>query len=77
MAERQFLYVFLGATYCKARMKRVVSQTVMIATGVRADGWRAGFAVGSRDELSGWRSCARQAPAGYEWGATRPIARGL
>ena len=37
--ERRFPYVFLDATYCKARVDgRVVSQAVVIATGVSADG---------------------------------------
>ena len=41
LAEQAFPYVFLDATYCKARVnRRVVSQAVVIATGVRADGWR-------------------------------------
>ena len=39
--------MFLDATYCKARVdRRVVSQAVVIATGVAADGHREvlGFA---------------------------------
>lgn len=36
-----FPYMFLDATYCKARLGgRVVSQAVVIATGVSADGRR-------------------------------------
>ena len=36
-----FPYVFLDATYCKARVGgRVVSRAVVIATGVSADGRR-------------------------------------
>ena len=49
LANHPFPYVFLDATYCKARVNhQVVSQAVVIATGVRADGWRdaLGFAVG-------------------------------
>jgi transposase-like protein len=39
LAEQAFPYVFLDATYCKARVnRRVVSQAVVIATGVAADG---------------------------------------
>jgi transposase-like protein len=35
LAEQAFPYVFLDATYCKARVnRRVVSQAVVIATGV-------------------------------------------
>src|SRR3712207_8475152 len=38
LAEQAFPYVFLDATYCKARVnRRVVSQAVVIATGVAAD----------------------------------------
>ena len=40
---------YCDATYCKARVNhRVMSQAVVIATGVPADGWREvlGFAVG-------------------------------
>jgi hypothetical protein len=39
LAEVAYPYVFLDATYCKARVnRRVVSQAVVIATGVTADG---------------------------------------
>jgi transposase-like protein len=39
--EVAFPYVFLDATYCKARInQRVVSQAVVIATGVAADARR-------------------------------------
>jgi putative transposase len=40
LAEQPFPYVFLDATYCARVDRRVVSQAVVIATGVRADGWR-------------------------------------
>jgi hypothetical protein len=41
LTEQRFPYVFLDATYCKARVNhRVVSQAVVIATGVAADGRR-------------------------------------
>src|SRR5918996_1659656 len=41
LADQAFPYVFLDATYCKARVdRRVVSQAVVIATGVAADGHR-------------------------------------
>jgi len=67
LAEHAFPYVFLDATYCTARVnRRMVSQAVVIATGVRADGWREvlGFAVGAsavgtvRTACSGPRSSA-------------------
>ncbi len=39
--EQAFPYVFLDATYCKARVnRRVVSQALVVATGVAADGRR-------------------------------------
>src|SRR3712207_5821724 len=49
LADTAYPYVFLDATYCKARVdRRVVAQAVVIATGVAADGHREvlGFAVG-------------------------------
>jgi len=40
LAGQAFRYLFLDATYCKARVDhRVVSQAVVVATGVAADGW--------------------------------------
>ena len=50
LSEQAFPYVFLDATYCKARVNhRVVSQAVVIATGVAADGRRSRSVPG--DEL--------------------------
>jgi putative transposase len=41
LTETSYPYVFLDATYCKARVNhRVVSQAVVIATGVTGDGRR-------------------------------------
>jgi putative transposase len=41
LTSQAFPYVFLDATYCKARVDhRVVSQAVVIAAGVAADGRR-------------------------------------
>jgi putative transposase len=51
-------YVFLDATYCKARIRgRVVSQAVVIATGVTADGHRQvlGCNVGDAETLDFWK----------------------
>jgi putative transposase len=62
LAEQPFPYVFLDATYCKARVdRRVVSQAVVIATGVRADGWREvlGFAVGDSEDGAFWTQFLR------------------
>jgi putative transposase len=66
LTEQQFPYVFLDATYCKARVeRRVVSQAVVIATGVRADGWREvlGFAVGDSEDGAFWTSFLRSLKA--------------
>ncbi len=49
LSDQAFPYVFLDATYCKAHVNHsVVSQAVVIATGVAADGHREvlGFEVG-------------------------------
>ena len=66
LAEQSFPYVFLDATYCKARVDhRVVSQAVVIATGVRADGWREvlGFAVGDSEDGAFWTAFLRSLKA--------------
>ena len=66
LAEQRFPYVFLDATYCKARVNhRVVSQAVVIATGVRADGWREvlGFAVGDSEDGAFWTAFLRSLKA--------------
>jgi putative transposase len=62
LGEQSFPYVFLDATYCKARInKRVVSQAVVIATGVSADGRREvlGCAVGDSETQSFWTEFLR------------------
>jgi len=58
----EFPYVFLDATYCKARVGgRVVSQAVVIATGVSADGRREvlGSAVGDSETQVFWADFLR------------------
>jgi putative transposase len=55
-------YVFLDATYCKARVGgRVVSRAVVIATGVAADGRREvlGCAVGDSESEEFWTEFLR------------------
>ena len=62
LAEQRFPYVFLDATYCKARVNhRVVSQAVVIATGVAADGRREvlGFDVGDSEDGAFWTAFLR------------------
>ncbi len=62
LTEQAFPYVFLDATYCKARVnRRVVSQAVVIATGVAADGRREvlGCAVGDSESGVFWTDFLR------------------
>ena len=62
LGDQQFPYVFADATYCKARVNgRVVSQAVVIATGVRADGHREvlGCAVGDSETEAFWTEFLR------------------
>jgi putative transposase len=57
-----FPYVFLDATYCKVRInQRVVSQAVVIATGVSADGRREvlGCATGDSETEAFWTEFLR------------------
>src|SRR5215203_4751553 len=66
LAEVAYPYVFLDATYCRARVnRRVVSQAVVIATGVTADGWREvlGFAVGDSEDGAFWTAFLRSLKA--------------
>jgi putative transposase len=66
LADQAFPYVFLDATYCKARVnRRVVSQAVVIATGVAADGRREvlGFAVGDSEDGAFWTGFLRSLKA--------------
>jgi putative transposase len=60
--EQAFPYLFLDATYCKVRVgERVVSQAVVIATGVSADGRREvlGCQVGDSETESFWTGFLR------------------
>ncbi|GAA4927605.1 hypothetical protein HD597_000631 [Nonomuraea thailandensis] len=62
LAGQTFPYLFLDATYCKARVnRRVVSQAVIVATGVSADGRREvlGFAVGDSEDGAFWTAFLR------------------
>jgi putative transposase len=66
LADQPFPYVFLDATYCKARVNhRVVSQAVVIATGVAADGRREvlGFSVGDSEDGAFWTAFLRSLKA--------------
>ncbi|SHN52754.1 Transposase (or an inactivated derivative) [Geodermatophilus obscurus] len=62
LGEQAFPYVFLDATYCKARVnRRVVSRAVVIATGVAADGRREvlGVDVGDSENEVFWTEFLR------------------
>ena len=62
LSDQPFRYVFLDATYCKARVDhRVVSQAVVVATGVAADGRREvlGFDVGDSEDGAFWTAFLR------------------
>src|SRR3954465_5134292 len=62
LAEQPFRYVFHDATYGKARVEhRVVSQAVVVATGVAADGRREvlGFDVGDSEDGAFWTAFLR------------------
>ena len=73
LSGTEFPYVFLDATYCKARIgggkggkgSRVASQAVVIATGVSGDGRREvlGFAVGDSEDGAFWTAFLRSLKA--------------
>src|ERR671935_822715 len=66
LAGQSFPYVFVDATYCKARVnRRVVSQAVVVATGVCGDGRREvlGFAVGDSEDGAFWTAFLRSLKA--------------
>ncbi|OUZ06769.1 IS256 family transposase [Aeromicrobium sp. PE09-221] len=59
-------YVFVDATYCKARVgRRVVSQAIVVAVGVAADGRREvlGFDVGDTESEPFWTDFFRSLKA--------------
>jgi putative transposase len=66
LAHAAFPYVFLDATYLKARVDgRVVSRAVVIATGVTADGGREvlGLDVGDSEDGAFWTAFLRSLKA--------------
>src|SRR5690349_7394935 len=66
LADTSYPYVFLDATYCKARVDRqVVSQAVVVAIGVRADGHREvlGVDVGDSEYGAFWTGFLRSLKA--------------
>ena len=66
LADTTYPYVFLDATYCKARVgRRVVSQAVVVAVGVAQDGRREvlGFEVGDTESQPFWTTFLRSLKA--------------
>jgi len=66
LGATSFPYVFLDATYCKARVDhQVVSQAVVVAIGVRADGHREvlGVDVGDSENGAFWTAFLRSLKA--------------
>jgi hypothetical protein len=66
LAQTSFPYLFLDATYLKARVDgRVVSRAVVIATGVTADGGREvlGLDVGDSEDGAFWTAFLRSLKA--------------
>jgi putative transposase len=66
LAHTSFPYLFLDATYLKARVDgRVVSRAVVIATGVTADGGREvlGLDVGDSEDGAFWTAFLRSLKA--------------
>ena len=64
--DTTYPYVFVDATYCKARVgRRVVSQAIVIAVGVAADGRRQvlGFQVGDTESEPFWTEFFRDLKA--------------
>ena len=62
LSSLDYPYVFLDATYCKARVNhRIVSQAVVVAVGVAADGRREvlGFDVGDTENEAFWTEFLR------------------
>lgn len=62
LSEISYPYVFLDATYCKVRIDgRVVSQAVVVAIGITADGHRQvlGFDVGDSETQEFWKAFLR------------------
>jgi transposase-like protein len=66
LAHTAFPYLFMDATYLKARVDgRVVSRAVVIATGVTADGGREvlGLDVGDSEDGAFWTAFLRSLKA--------------
>ena len=66
LSAMEYPYVFLDATYCKARVgHRVVSQAIVVAFGVAADGRREvlGFEVGDSENEGFWTAFLRSLKA--------------
>jgi hypothetical protein len=81
LASQRFPYIFVDATYCKARVnRRVVAQAVVVASGVCGDGRREvlGFAVGDSEDGAFWTAFLRSLKArgwpGCSWSSPTPTS---
>lgn len=79
--ETAFPHLFADATYCQVRLNgRVVSQAVVVATGVSADGRREvlGHAVGDSETEEFWteffRSLRERGSPACTWSSATPTA---
>ena len=79
LAHTAFPYLFLDATYLKARVDgRVVSRAVVIATGVTIDGGREvlGLDVGDSEDGAFWTAFLRRSKQegwpGCSWSSPTP-----
>jgi putative transposase len=79
LAHTSFPYLFVDATYLKARVAgRVVSRAVVLATGVTADGGREvlGLDVGDSEDGAFWTAFLRSLRAagwpGCSWSSPTP-----
>ena len=75
LGAQYYPYVFVDATYCKARVGRqVVSQAIVVAIGVAADGTRQvlGFDVGDAESEPFWTAFFRSLKARGLGGVAAP-----
>ncbi len=79
LTHTSFPYVFLDATFCKVRVgAHVVSQALVVATGVSIDGTREvlGTAVGDSESFEFWREFLTSLKArGLSGGASGDLRR--
>ncbi|BBW99179.1 hypothetical protein MMOR_01160 [Mycolicibacterium moriokaense] len=78
LTHTQFPYVFCDATFCKVRIgAHVVSQALVVATGVSLEGTREvlGTAVGDSESFEFWRVSGVAESPRPDWGASGDLRR--